>query len=121
MQPALFGLAASSSGPYIVVVCHHKNLKTMSWLVTSNNKVTVKKKHTKGPDNASCIIWACRINIWTLVRMVLTTARASITPCLFVFTHTFFVLFLFPFLFFFVLICMLGGIFNEKEPGFGLV
>src|SRR5271168_2482567 len=55
------------------------------------------------------------------VRMVLTTARASITPCLFVFTHTFFVLFLFPFLFFFVLICMLGGIFNEKEPGFGLV
>src|ERR1700678_3606593 len=55
------------------------------------------------------------------VRMVLTTARASITPCLFVFTHTFFVLFLLPFLFFFVLICMLGGIFNEKELGFCLV
>src|ERR1700678_2573116 len=55
------------------------------------------------------------------VRMVLTTARASITPCLSVFTHTFLYYFLFPFLFFFVLICMLGGIFNEKEPGFGLV
>src|SRR5271155_1887820 len=55
------------------------------------------------------------------VRMVLTTACASTTPCLFVLIR--FLLCRFPFLFCLVCSCLLGSdmIFNEVGAGFGLV
>src|SRR6202522_4153790 len=55
------------------------------------------------------------------VRMVLTTASASTTLCLFVLTHS--LLFCFYFLFVFVCPCLPGSdmIFNEVGAGFGLV
>src|ERR1700678_1619314 len=63
--------------------------------------------------------WAC-VGL-RCVRMVLTTACASTTPCLFVLIR--FLLCRFPFLFCLVCSCLLGSdmIFNEVGAGFGLV